>query len=71
MPYEGHNGRSTGGHEVKFTRLDFWVSYHRFFVSRSPYLALEYQSDVTKGVNLQLEVKIGGELEAKHLNLLY
>ena len=48
----------------------FWCLI-RFFVSRSPYLALEYQSDVTKGVNFHLEVKIGGELEVKHLNLLY
>ena len=47
MPIEGQNWRSTGGQSLKYTVLDLWVSFHRFLVFDNPYLALEYQSDVT------------------------
>ena len=40
-------------------------------MSGNPYLALEYCLDVTGGRNCRLEVKIGGQLEVKHQNLLY
>ena len=70
LPIEGHNWRSTGGQTLKSTELDLWVSFYRFFVSGNPYLALEYCSDSTGGHNCCLEVKIRGQLEVKHENLL-
>ena len=62
MSFGGHNWRSTGGHSLKSTVFDLWVSSHRFFVSENPNLALKYCPDITGGHNCYLEVKIRGQL---------
>ena len=66
MPFEGQNWRSTGGQSLESTVMDLWVSFHRFFVSGNPNLALKYCSDVTGGHKCHLEVIIGGQLEVSH-----
>ena len=69
------NRRSNGGQlEVKdkiSCKANMGVFKLFFFVSGNPYLALDYCSDVTGGRNCHLKVKIGGQLEVKHKNILY
>ena len=58
MPLEGQNWKSTGGHSLKSSVLDLWGSFHRFFVSGNPNLALIYCSDVTVGLLLDMDSQI-------------